>query len=74
MKHVPTEQIPAIDAYQHYKGGEYIKLCEALHTENNEILVVYVRGKDGKVFARPKDMFYGVNENGEQRFKKIEQE
>lgn len=43
--------------YQHYKGGIYLKLCEALHTETDETLVVYVCAVSGRTFCRPKAMF-----------------
>lgn len=46
------------ETYQHYKGGLYFKLCEALHTETEETLVVYACAVRGEVFCRPKDMFY----------------
>jgi len=44
--------------YQHYKGGIYTLITFAQHTENNEDLVIY-QNKDGEVFARPHDMFFG---------------
>ena len=43
--------------YQHYKGGIYYKLGEALHTETSEMMVIYLCAKDGYWFARPKEMF-----------------
>lgn len=46
------------EVYQHFKGGLYIKLYEAIHTETNEIMVVYVCAASGEVFVRPKEMFY----------------
>lgn len=45
------------ETYQHYKGGLYIKLYEALHTETEETLVIYMCAVRGGIFARPKDMF-----------------
>jgi hypothetical protein len=47
-----------MDIYQHFKGNIYIKLTEAIHTETKEELVIYICTKSGKVFARPKEMFY----------------
>jgi len=45
--------------YQHYKGGVYTVICDSvLHTESNEMLVVYTDHPEGKVFARPYDMFF----------------
>lgn len=32
-------------------------MCEALHTETDEILVVYVCAVSGQTFCRPKGMF-----------------
>jgi hypothetical protein len=51
--------------YQHYKGGLYLKLCEALHTETGENVVVYVCASSGKVFCRPKEMFYETITDGD---------
>jgi len=59
--------------YQHYKGGIYTLITFAQHTENNEDLVIY-QNKDGEVFARPHDMFFGdVEVDGimVERFKEI---
>lgn len=43
--------------YRHYKGGLYLKLCDALHTETNEMMTVYVCAVRGTVYTRPKAMF-----------------
>ena len=50
--------------YKHFKSDiidsrkyRYIVLCIALHTETNEELVIYKSCYDGKIYARPKDMF-----------------
>ncbi len=62
------------ESYQHYKGGIYLKIGEALHTETEEEMVVYVSAFSGKMFVRPKEMFFEMVEyNGETmpRFKKI---
>lgn len=62
------------ETYQHYKGGLYLKLHEALHTETNETMVIYVCAVRGEVFARPKDMFYADIQEGDYsgpRFKRI---
>lgn len=47
-----------LNVYQHFKGGIYIKLCEARHSENGETLVIYSCASSGEIFARPKSMFY----------------
>ena len=39
--------------YRHFKGGEYWVLCVAMHTDNNEPLVIYVSKDTDKVWARP---------------------
>lgn len=48
-----------LNTYQHFKGGIYIKLCEAQHTEAEDTLVIYACGISGQIYARPKSMFYG---------------
>jgi len=60
--------------YQHYKGDFYEVLHEATHSETEELLVIY-RSEEGRVFARPKEMFYeDVEVEGKilPRFKKID--
>lgn len=64
-----------MESYRHYKGGLYTVLCIATHSETNEKLVVY-KGCEGKVYARPYDMFFGkVEINGEliHRFAKLKE-
>lgn len=55
-----TQRIPD-GRYRHYKGGEYLVVGEALHTETEQTLVLYRSVRDGAVsdrlFARPADMF-----------------
>ena len=41
--------------YKHFKGGKYIALYLAKHTETGERLVIYCNDED--VYARPLDMF-----------------
>lgn len=43
--------------YRHHSGGIYTKLADALHTETEELLTVYVCAVSGAVFCRPKSMF-----------------
>ncbi len=43
--------------YRHYKGGLYLKICDALHTETDEMMTVYVCAVRGTVYTRPKAMF-----------------
>lgn len=59
--------------YQHYKGGIYEVLGVGKQSETMEDLVLY-KGQDGKLWARPKELFNGYAlVNGEQikRFVKI---
>lgn len=45
--------------FKHFKGNYYKFLYEAKHTETGEELVVYqALYGEGKIWARPKDMFY----------------
>lgn len=66
--------------YQHYKGGTYKLICEAIHSETQETLIIYEqlyqtdKYPKGTRWARPKKMFYEeVQMNGERqpRFRKI---
>ena len=43
--------------YTHYKGGIYLVIGTALHTEDEEELVLYTRVGQDRVFARPLVMF-----------------
>jgi hypothetical protein len=44
--------------YRHYKGPEYEVLCEARHSETEEVLVVYrALYGEGGTWVRPKDLF-----------------
>lgn len=46
------------EKYKHFKGGLYEMVCEAMDSENQEDLIVYKSLKDGKVWVRPKKMFF----------------
>ena len=62
--------------YEHYKGTKAKVICEALHSETMEPLVVYIHLEDGGVWARPKKMFLEtikVGGKNVERFKKINQ-
>ena len=43
--------------YRHYKGDLYNVLNIAVHTETEEVLVIYQGVKSSKIWARPKAMF-----------------
>ena len=59
-----------LDKYRHFKGGEYLILGFAKHTETGEDLVIYVSVKTGDIFARPKSMWSDFV-NGKQRFEYV---
>ncbi len=45
---------PIIDGvYEHYKGGIYKVISMAIHTETNEVMVIYKSLLFGSVFVRP---------------------
>lgn len=60
--------------YKHYKGGIYYVFDFAKHTEDEIELVIY-SDEQKRVWARPKDMFFGyvtLDDGREvQRFKRI---
>jgi len=63
--------------YNHYKGTKVRVLFEAIHSESEEHLVIYMHLEDGGIWARPKHMFLEnivVDGKEIERFKKIEQE
>jgi hypothetical protein len=46
--------------YRHYKGGRYVLIGTATHTRTEESLVVYRSiDREGKLWARPHDEFFG---------------
>lgn len=55
--------------YRHYKGGTYSLVCEALHTETREKMVVYRNGTE--FYARPFDLFHGNTSSGQKRFEPL---
>lgn len=63
--------------YKHYKGGKYIVIGSAKHSETLEELVIYRRFNDKKLWARPKKMFLeNVTINGitKPRFAEIKED
>lgn len=56
--------------HRHYKGGLYRRVFESKHSENGEILTVYVHiwPHDTSPWARPAEMFHGRIEDERVRF------
>lgn len=62
--------------FEHYKGGKYEYLYEAIHSETLEEMVVYrpLYG-EGKIWVRPKKMFFEtvvIDGVSKPRFREIE--
>jgi len=60
--------------YKHHKGNIYEFLFIATHSETEEKLVIY-RNSEGKIFARPYDMFFEkIIREGQEvpRFEKVD--
>lgn len=63
--------------YKHYKGTRVKVLFEAIHSENQEHMVIYIHLEDGVIWARPKHMFLeNIVLDGKEieRFQRIVQE
>lgn len=63
------------DRFRHYKGNIYTVTGGALHTEDQEDLIIY-ENEQGGSFARPAAMFFEeviVNEEMVNRFTKIDE-
>ncbi len=43
--------------YKHFKGTKVRVICEALHSETKEPVVVYTHLEDNSNWVRPKEMF-----------------
>ena len=67
--------------YKHYKGKEYQVLGEGIHTESEEVLVLYrpLYGDSverDKIYIRPKEMFLErvlLKNKGVDRFEFVEE-
>lgn len=56
--------------YKHYKGNFYIVENIATHSETGEKMVIYrALYEEGKVYARPYDMFIEKTNNGNQKYR-----
>jgi hypothetical protein len=62
-----------IATHRHYKGGLYRVLGEALHTETQEMMVVYqhVWPYEQHMYVRPAAMFYENLADGTPRFRAL---
>lgn len=63
--------------YKHYKGTKVKVLFEAIHSETQEHMVIYMHLENGVIWARPKHMFLeSIILDGKEieRFQKIDQE
>lgn len=62
--------------HRHYKGGLYRRVFEAKHTENGEVLTIYVHLYPHYIsaYARPVEMFTGTLEDERLRFTPLQKE
>ncbi|MEI7765205.1 MAG: DUF1653 domain-containing protein [bacterium] len=63
--------------YKHYKGSKVKALFEAIESETQIHLVIYMHLEDGVIWARPKHMFLEnivIDGKEIERFQKIDQE
>jgi hypothetical protein len=59
--------------YKHFKGGLYKVLNRAIHSETEEVMVVYMKLYDDfSVWVRPLDMFLGCKEGPNGKVKRFE--
>lgn len=62
------------EVYQHYRGRHYVRLTQALHSEDLGPYTVYRTLYDNpksRVWARPTEMFHGETDDGKKRFSLI---
>lgn len=62
---------PITPTHRHYKGGLYQVTGSAIHSETEEELTLY-HSADGRLWARPAEMFHGHLEDGRKRFAEID--
>jgi len=56
--------------YKHYKGDYYIVENIAIHSETGEKMVIYrALYEDGRVYARPYNMFIEKTNKGNQEYR-----
>lgn len=59
--------------YRHYKGGLYSVINIAVHTETDDVLVIYKGVDSNKTWARPIDMFEDMVESDGKIIKRFEE-
>jgi len=69
---IETKEYPEVNGrYRHYKGGEYLVITLAKHTETSEELVIYKSISFGTVYARPLSMWFDQIDSGIKRFSRM---
>jgi hypothetical protein len=58
--------------YKHFKGTKVRVICEALHSETKEPVVVYTHLEDNSNWVRPKNMFLEEVEIGDKKVPRFE--
>lgn len=57
---------PPLLRFRHYKGGIYVLICEAtLEADHTPMMVC--RGADGRIWCRPKTVFFEEVDSGGRR-------
>jgi Protein of unknown function (DUF1653) len=65
--------LPRPGRYRHFKGGEYVLLEVARHTETDELLVVYHSVEDpDTTWVRPVEMFNEIVERPDGTFRRFQ--
>ena len=54
-----TSQENKPQRYRHYKGGIYELVCEAIQESDLSPVIVY-RSQDGRIWTRPKVVFFEI--------------
>jgi hypothetical protein len=49
--------------YQHYKGGIYDVICEAILEPDPSITMIVYQGADGTIWTRPASVFFELVEH-----------
>lgn len=71
---VTARPYPAsLERWQHYKGGTYVIRAIALHTDDQEPMVVYGKSFEALPWVRDLKEFMEVLPDGTPRFKRIDE-